>query len=446
MQKISRYIVENHIFDKQDQKQKVLLFGTRKATFKVIDKGTWDAIKKKEFSKVNTDVIEKLKEDFILINEMEDEFDSIINENKQHINEADYLYLSVQPTAACPLGCGYCGQLHSPNKLSLENQSLLIERIREKLDMKNYVSLNVTWFGAEPMSGFSVITSLSEKIMHLVSEYKLKYFSKIVTNGLLLNQRNIDTMINQNKITEVEITLDGSKEYHDQRRHTKLNTETFDKIYQNILLLAQHEDVSIIIRCNVDERNRDGVSPLLKQMYYSGLSKRISFYVAPIHSWGNNAHEIAAEKNKFADWEIEWLMEMEELGFRTSYLPRRKKSVCFAVNPNHELIDPFGGIYGCSEVSLVPAYETNGKNIHEIGTLAEKSLSNPKARDLFGKFYDKEEISKYDCAKCEMLPTCGGGCPKEWVEGRIPCPSIKINIKERMFLLYLKHRDRFLAD
>ena len=37
-----------------------------------------------------------------------------------------------------------------------------------------------------------------------------------------------------------------------------------------------------------------------------------------------------------------------------------------------------------------------------------------------------------------MLPTCGGGCPKEWEEGRIPCPTPKFNIEQRMVLSYLK--------
>lgn len=147
---------------------------------------------------------------------------------------------------------------------------------------------------------------------------------------------------------------------------------TFDKIYSNILLLTRlPQPPKIIIRCNVDERNREGVSPLIQKMASDGLQKFISFYVAPIHSWGNDAHQLSAEKKTFADWEIEWLIEMQECGFKVNWLPKRKKSVCFAVRPNAELIDPYGGIYGCSEVSIVPSYEVDGKNIHEIGNVLE---------------------------------------------------------------------------
>ena len=148
--------------------------------------------------------------------------------------------------------------------------------------------------------------------------------------------------------------------------------------------------------------------------------------------------KISAEKKTFSDWEIEWLIEMQECGFKVNWLPKRKKSVCFAVRPNAELIDPYGGIYGCSEVSIVPSYEVDGKNIHEIGNVLDAELKHPERRNTFGGFYEKSEINNYDCSFCPMLPTCGGGCPKEWKEGRIPCPSTKFNIKEKIVMHYLK--------
>jgi uncharacterized protein len=33
-----------------------------------------------------------------------------------------------------------------------------------------------------------------------------------------------------------------------------------------------------------------------------------------------------------------------------------------------------------------------------------------------------------------MLPVCGGACPKQWHEGRAPCPSAKKNLGERLML------------
>jgi uncharacterized protein len=45
-----------------------------------------------------------------------------------------------------------------------------------------------------------------------------------------------------------------------------------------------------------------------------------------------------------------------------------------------------------------------------------------------------------------MLPTCGGGCPKEWSEGRKPCPPTKLNITERMLLTYALIKKRKEED
>ena len=56
-------------------------------------------------------------------------------------------------------------------------------------------------------------------------------------------------------------------------------------------------------------------------------------------------------------------------------------------------------------------------------------------------FYEDQTLSKYDCWTCPMLPTCGGACPKEWSEGRIPCPPTKFNIKERMLLAVVRSQN-----
>ncbi len=75
-----------------------------------------------------------------------------MNENLQYIANTDNLYMSVQPTAACPLGCGYCGQRHEDKNMKQEVRIAIIDRITKKLAAKKYNSLSITWFGAEPLN------------------------------------------------------------------------------------------------------------------------------------------------------------------------------------------------------------------------------------------------------------------------------------------------------
>lgn len=439
MYKLSHYLVTQEFSDLKDKLEKVILFSTRSSSVKILDKKSFLQLVNKKFSLLDKHIFEILRSDNIIVDEDEDELEIILKENENFIKNSKELYLVIQPTAFCPFGCHYCGQEHSPTGMSDETQKQIIKRVIKKLSEKNYNALRICWFGAEPLSGLNIIKRLSYELQTIAKSFNVKYSAKIVTNGWRLTLPITQDLVNNHQINHIEITLDGVAEFHNSRRHTKAGRKTFDDIYDNLLSVckANHlKKVKISVRCNVDERNKEGISPLIKKLAKDNLQKKISIYFAQIHSWGNDAHKLAADKQKFSDWEIEWLVEMEAYGFNVNYLYPRKKQVCMALNPMSELIDPHGGIFGCTEVSLVPMYNHNGVNIHQLGKINE----NPQnlKTSYFSNFYEKNEIKKFSCHKCEILPICGGSCPKEWKEGRIPCPSIKFNGKERLLLYYIK--------
>ena len=182
------------------------------------------------------------------------------------------------------------------------------------------------------------------------------------------------------RVNKIEITLDGSSAFHDKRRFKKDGSPTFTTIYNNLLNLIRKNEgrknpARIVVRCNVDKKNLEGVSPLLKTLAKDNIHNKISFYLAPIHSWGNDADKDAAEKQIFADEEINWFCEMMELGFQLSLFPSRRKITCLATNKSGELVDPYGSTFKCTEVSLVPTYEKDGKNIHRTGQISSSQRS-----------------------------------------------------------------------
>ena len=410
--KLSRYLIDVEFYDKLRQQELVILYSTRSGCVKIIDLFSWREIK--QISSKDINLVNSLLDSKILVHSNENELQTILNENNQFLDNSSKLYFAIQPTAACPLGCGYCGQLHSQKNMNSLNQLLLLERVKNKISQGKFNALHIGWFGAEPLSGIGVIRKLSPQLQEIAAINNLKYGAKIVTNGFLLNPQLARELIDEHKISMIEITLDGIKEFHDQRRHTKGNKPTFDKIFQNVkeLIEINNNKCHITLRCNVDRRNQEGVTPLLHLLAEHNFQNNIKFYVAPIHSWGNDAHKLSAEKTEFSNWEIEWLSK------------------------NSELIDPSGKVFNCTEVSLVPFYEKEGTNIHELGHVGEETLFNELHRSHFGSFYNEETLQAYSCHACPILPICGGSCPKEWKEGRIPCPSIKFNIRERLLLAY----------
>jgi uncharacterized protein len=96
------------------------------------------------------------------------------------------------------------------------------------------------------------------------------------------------------------------------------------------------------------------------------------------------------------------------------------------------LTDALGNVFNCTEVSQVPAYGEPNK--FALGTVDERTAL---AHVPFREFND--EIAKGEhsqCGACRMLPVCGGACPKQWSEGRVPCPPAKTNMPERLTLWY----------
>lgn len=436
--KISSYLVESDIIDNGIAKKLVL--STRTGKMLAFKARNWEAIKKNPDKLQNLELIQILENAKFLVDRNESELTEIINENKQYTATSKTYYLVIQPSAACPLACHYCGQKHEDKLLSPDHQEAILQRVTGKAAAK--LNISVGWYGGEPLAGHGVIKNLSRSMIEVTRAHGVHYNASITTNALLLSKKIAEELIHDCKVTKFNITLDGSKHHHDQRRHTKAKQPTFEKIYSNLKQLAglkSKYSFSINLRANVDYRNKEGVDELLDQLIRDELADKVNFYVAPLHSWGNDAHKLAAEKQDFANWEIDWLVKQLANKMAISKLiPERNYEVCLALSKEGELVDSFGNVFNCTETSLVPAYGDNANNKYSLGKIAGKI--DLEKRKLFGNFY--HEIEKYPCHTCVMLPMCGGSCPKQWLEGHIPCPTNKYNINQKMALSYSMRKSR----
>jgi uncharacterized protein len=256
----------------------------------------------------------------------------------------------------------------------------------------------------------------------------------MTTNGLVLNKKYFNCLVHEANCRFFEITIDGLAANHNKNRPTKTGKATYSAIISNLreILSTNSSDVRVNVRCNVDLSNKNDMIPLLHELHNFGILCSIhSIYLAPIHSWGNDAHLNALEETEFANLEIDFFIEKIKFGLPVTLIPKRKRNLCLTTMASGYLVDPSGDIYKCSEVSLVNTYFQNGVNIHKLGNIDDP---DQLTQNKFDKFYESVLNDTFPCGHCEMLPICGGRCPKEWSEGRIPCPSVKMNIKQRMIL------------
>lgn len=431
--KLTQYLFcSDPIVDPRSRSSKRVIFCTRSGEARLVDSKTWELVEEGCLEDVPRSLILELTDLEFLVPAGEDELHTILARNRAAERDDPVLYQVIQPTAACQLGCGYCGQDHASRLLDAEGQDRLIDRIGAKLDATKHRALEVTWFGAEPLIGLSVIRNLSRRLRVLSRVRGCDFRAKLVTNGLGLTPAISRELVDQLDVDRVEITLDGLAEDHDSRRMTKTGRPTFERIYRNLRDLARlpAEDVAISVRCNVDKHNATAVIPLVEKLALDQLQYRIEFYLAYVHSWGNDADSRALSLEEFSQLEMECFRVMFRLGFALALLPPRKPITCMALRPSADLTDAFGNLFSCTEVSYVPSY--GYPNRYQIGTLSGGETEG--VRTSLTRFTAELADDRLPCSSCALLPVCGGSCPKQWLEGRKPCPAARINIKDRLAL------------
>jgi len=357
----------------------------------------------------------------------------------------DRLYISVQTTAYCQLACDYCGQEHS--KLYLDDNviDMISKRIREKITHSSYKILEIGWFGGEPLLALGKMRKLNDELKKIAKELNISYIGHITTNGYFLTPALYNELKVEFNIKRIEITLDGTAEYHDKRRCTVNQRGSFNRIFDNLTRIASSSEYDlktcvISVRCNVDKRNINGVLPLLKLIVEKGIQKKIMFYTTPVVSWSNNGAGDSLSKELLGYKSTEYLTYMIENGFKTELLPHRMKPyLCLATDPlgDFEMYDASGNIFDCSETSYITYYRNKG---YVLGNVSDHNLTNQRSclKDMPRKLLNGQIEP---CNKCKFYPVCGGLCALGLSEKEPRCPSFIYNIEDRMLLYYISKKN-----
>jgi uncharacterized protein len=445
--KLSHYLIfnESHI-----DKNLVIIYSTTTNKLLRISCVLLDMLQRNEFTELPKELLEKLIEDRVIVDENEDELLTIINENKKYDFDDSTLFEVIQPSAWCQLGCYYCGQSHKKDLLSDQTIINIGNRIFEKLkNNRKYKTLTIGWFGGEPLTGINTMRKLNNVIKKHCEELNITLKNSIlVSNGMSLKPDIYREMVEDFKISQIEITIDGIGSYHDEHRYLKKDQGgSFDIIYNNLKNILNsdffsHKEQKITIRCNVDHKNFLGVEPLIKKLAEDDLHQKIDYlYFASIYSWAqNDAHKQSLTKEEFAFHKLKWELMKIRLGYRSSNIHKRKYNTCILTNSSSEMYDTYGNVYNCTEVSFTDVYKDSKYTIGNVN----KSVSGKRN---YQNWYDKVwENKESQCNSCKLFPICGSACPKSWMEGNPPCPTIRFSIKDEIQLHEVKLHSRTNAE
>lgn len=446
--KLSKYLVSS------SDGRLIKCFSTNKGQLVTINQQQWEKLQSHNLDGLTEKEVLLAIESGVLVDEDVNEFQEIINYTRKSINDNKSLGVMIVPTAFCPLGCnlneygGYCGQVHAKESMNLEKQAILVKSITEGI-LPKHRNLSITWFGGEPLAATHVIRHLSSQLIEVANKNNLSYNSDLTTGGTLLTHQVAQECYFDFKINAINVSLDGPKEVHDSRRGGKNGKPSFDTVVSNLESIINDsslDNLHLAIRCNIDSRNIARVPELISFLSSMNWQKRVELYFVPVHSWGNQTNtDIRLSIEEFAGQEILWFEQMIGAGFTPSLLPGKKAGVCRVVSSDKVVVGHNGEIHRCTESPLTKnfwEYDLKSMTRKEVVGLNQSQfdkLGQVGELPLFDKkntwpWVEAVERGQYPCSECEFLPCCGGACPLAWMNGDMPCPSYKFNLKQRLEL------------
>ncbi|MBL6956366.1 MAG: SPASM domain-containing protein [Chlorobium phaeobacteroides] len=351
-----------------------------------------------------------------------------------------HLGLTIAPTLDCNFSCPYCYERPERFTMSPETVSRIAEYVEGELASGRYSSMHVTWYGGEPLlsGSFEVVVSLSEKLLAGCDFHGTAYSANIITNGYLLDRAKASRLAGL-KVALAQITLDGPPELHDRTRIMKNGAGSFERIMRNIR--SSRDFLRFSIRMNVNAGNADTVMDLKRVLRDEGMlddQGRTALYVSPVRSYTSSCQGGDCLSNSaFYRLQLDLLRQgINDDGFQVvEEYPSLKESVCTAVGADSYVIGPSGELYKC--------WLDLGRAEHSVGMIGQNGpdLNERIARWTGFRPFDAGS----DCAECDMLPVCMGGCPELNLRSRggednMACCNWKYVLREH--LLHIADRMR----
>ena len=324
--------------------------------------------------------------------------------------EKDEIQIFFVTNYSCNFDCSYCyqaGYEALPVSLSKEVIDSFFDYVlNEFAGRRKYITL----FGGEPFLNAPRHKENMEYIIRKAAENKLEIAA--VTNGYHLAEYM--DILKAGIIREIQVTLDGTTEIHNQRRYLKGGDPTFDRIVAGVDLLLANQ-IPVNLRMVVDKQNINNLPELAQFAIDKGWT------VSPLFKTqlGRNyeLHECQANQSKLYS-RLELYQDLYDLLKKFPHISEFHKpafSVSKFLFEQGEMPAPLfdactgtktewafdftGNVYACTA--------TVGKKGESLGTFYPEVRKNPEAVE---EWQERDVLSIPKCKTCNLNLICGGGC------------------------------------
>lgn len=358
---------------------------------------------------VHPELFKKLCDGKFLVGSDVDEAELLIDSWKKADNDPKSFSVIINPTLNCNLRCWYCYEHHQKDsRMSDETVRLVHKLLNNKCSSPDLGTLNISFFGGEPLLYFNeIVFPLLEYASDLCEKHRKKLSIAFTTNSTLLTSAMLDKL-DSLKLCEkpyFQITLDGNEFFHDKTRISHTFPHTYKTILHNIQMLLARE-YKVNMRLNYTGDNIYSFLDVLTDLNDVEKDNRDALQVNLQQVWQDG------NKNPQAKQQAEDIAGIfRDNGFHASSDTIYTRNNCYADKANSIVINYDGNIFKCT------AREFNEKN--------REGVLNADGNIVWNDRYAKRMQMVYSnpiCKACEILPLCNGGCSQSKLESnRIGC-------------------------
>ena len=308
----------------------------------------------------------------------------------------------------CNLRCKYCfaetGDFGG-------GRSLMSREVGEKAielliaGSKNRKTLEVDFFGGEPLVNKPVTWDLIRYARRREQETGKKFKLTLTTNGMALDDEAI-AFLNEHRVLLV-LSLDGRKEVHDRMRPDAGKHGSYERVAANFRkLIESRDDKNYFLRGTYTRWNLDFSEDV---MHLASFGTQVS--VEPVVSTtGDYALQKEDLQVLFAEYE-----KLAKLYFDARHSERPFEFFHFNLDLNH---GPCVSkrLAGCGagheyfavtpEGDLYPCHQFVGREQYKLGTVFE-GVTNTALPE---EFREAHVLNKPACRQCWARYYCSGGC------------------------------------
>ena len=324
--------------------------------------------------------------------------------------EKDEVQIFFVTNYSCNFDCSYCyqaGYEALPIALSKEVTDSFFDYIlKEFSGRRKYITI----FGGEPFMNAPRHKENIEYIIERATELNLEIAA--VTNGYHLKE--YIPMLKKGIIREIQVTLDGTSEIHNQRRYLKGGDPTFDCIVRGVDLLIEN-NIPVNLRMVVDKQNINNLPDLAqfaidKCWTASPLFKTQLGRNYELHECQSNQKKLYSRLELYQDLynllkEFPHISEFHKPAFSVSKflfeqgeMPAPLFDACTGTKTEWAF-DFTGNYYACTA--------TVGKQGESLGTFYPEVSKNTEAVE---EWQERDILSIPKCQSCNLSLICGGGC------------------------------------